>query len=121
MHLFILYKGEKKMTLIKCPECQKEISDQSKKCPDCGHRLKAMSAELKYRIMKIVIIAIVNIVIFSIIVAMFGDFTTSNDKLDGLLEDVKKSQDELKDIPRVIDETEELIRRVDEQIDKYQN
>lgn len=28
------------MALIKCPECGKEISDQSKKCPFCGYPLK---------------------------------------------------------------------------------
>ena len=28
------------MSLIKCPECGKEISDQSKKCPNCGYPLK---------------------------------------------------------------------------------
>lgn len=26
--------------LIKCPECRKELSDQSKKCQYCGYPLK---------------------------------------------------------------------------------
>ena len=25
------------MTLIKCPECGKEISDNANKCPNCGN------------------------------------------------------------------------------------
>ena len=25
------------MSLIKCPECEKEISDQAASCPHCGH------------------------------------------------------------------------------------
>ena len=25
------------MALIKCPECDREISDQAKACPNCGH------------------------------------------------------------------------------------
>lgn len=28
------------MALIICPECQKEVSDQAKKCPHCGYPLK---------------------------------------------------------------------------------
>lgn len=27
------------MALIKCPECNKEISDTAKKCPNCGYNL----------------------------------------------------------------------------------
>ena len=32
--------GRKNMTLIKCPECGKEISDKAKKCPHCGIKCK---------------------------------------------------------------------------------
>ncbi len=28
------------MPLIKCPECNKEISDKATSCPSCGHPLK---------------------------------------------------------------------------------
>lgn len=28
------------MALIKCPECNKEISDKAKKCPNCGFPIK---------------------------------------------------------------------------------
>lgn len=28
------------MPLIKCPTCQKEISDQATACPNCGHPVK---------------------------------------------------------------------------------
>ena len=28
------------MALITCPECEKEISDKAKKCPNCGHPIK---------------------------------------------------------------------------------
>ena len=28
------------MALIKCPECGKEVSDDAKACPSCGHVLK---------------------------------------------------------------------------------
>ena len=28
------------MALIKCPECNNDISDQAEKCPKCGYELK---------------------------------------------------------------------------------
>lgn len=28
------------MAFIKCPECNKEISDTVKTCPNCGHKIK---------------------------------------------------------------------------------
>lgn len=30
-------KGGNKMALINCPECEKEISDKVKFCPNCGY------------------------------------------------------------------------------------
>lgn len=35
------------MALINCPECQKEISDQAKKCPNCGVSVKKEIARIK--------------------------------------------------------------------------
>lgn len=32
------------MALIKCPECGKEVSDDAKACPNCGHALKPSMA-----------------------------------------------------------------------------
>lgn len=29
------------MSLVKCPECGKEVSDQAPTCPQCGRPLKA--------------------------------------------------------------------------------
>lgn len=33
-------EGEFAMSLIKCPECNREISDTVKKCPNCGYNIK---------------------------------------------------------------------------------
>lgn len=33
------------MALIKCPECEKEVSTQAKVCPNCGYRLKEWKIE----------------------------------------------------------------------------
>lgn len=32
------------MALITCPECQKDISDQAKKCPNCGYPITPIIA-----------------------------------------------------------------------------
>ena len=44
------------MALIKCPECEKEISDTVKKCPHCGYSLKKKNN--KNIIVKIIILVI---------------------------------------------------------------
>ena len=37
MYMIALYKKEDtKMALVKCEECQTEISDKAKTCPNCG-------------------------------------------------------------------------------------
>ena len=33
-------RGEKRMALINCPECGKQISDKAEKCIHCGHQMK---------------------------------------------------------------------------------
>lgn len=36
------------MALIKCPECQKEVSDTAETCPHCGYRLKPAKRQTTY-------------------------------------------------------------------------
>lgn len=36
------------MALIHCPECNREISDTVKVCPDCGYKLKQPKREPKF-------------------------------------------------------------------------
>ncbi len=31
------------MTLIKCPDCHKSVSDQAERCPNCGHPVNVES------------------------------------------------------------------------------
>lgn len=57
--------------LIQCPECQKEISDTVKLCPNCGYKLKSGTINKK----KIIIIfsisvAVLVFVVFAIYVGM---------------------------------------------------
>lgn len=41
------------MSMIKCPECGKEISDSAKSCPNCGHPMKHKKSKI------IIVIAII--------------------------------------------------------------
>ena len=34
------------MALIKCKECNKEVSDTAKTCPHCGYKLKSFKLNL---------------------------------------------------------------------------
>lgn len=40
------------MALIKCPECNKEISDTVKRCPECGFKLKKKKEKREPKILK---------------------------------------------------------------------
>lgn len=75
------------MALIKCPECEKEISDKAKKCPNCGYKSKTDFVEkYKSKILKYSIIAVV------IVVALVSTILGIN------AHKKKKYKDEAKDI-----------------------
>lgn len=40
------------MPLVKCSECQAEVSDQAAKCPKCGHTLREATRSLFGKIVK---------------------------------------------------------------------
>ena len=68
------------MALIKCPECEKEISSAAKKCPNCGFDLQA-ETKSKYR--KIIVIIIVIILLIVGVIHIYDACTTSTDELVG--------------------------------------
>ena len=37
------------MSLIQCPECSHDVSDQAPTCPSCGYPLKKQASEPEYR------------------------------------------------------------------------
>lgn len=45
--------------LIKCPECQKEISENAKTCPNCGCKIKKPMTKKQFKILTIAIIVII--------------------------------------------------------------
>lgn len=63
MHIKIK-KGVGCMSLINCPECNKEISDSVNKCPHCGYKIKKIKSEEEKKKIGIIIgstIAIIGI------------------------------------------------------------
>lgn len=51
------------MALIKCPECNKEISNTAKRCPNCGYKLPNNKKNIKKET-KITLIIVILIIIF---------------------------------------------------------
>lgn len=68
------------MALIKCPKCNHEISDTSKKCIHCGTSLREKKIIPKRK--KITLLVLVSLVIISIIAIAIFKFTQSNNKND---------------------------------------
>lgn len=55
------------MTLINCKECGKEISDQAKRCPNCGAKTEVSNKQKKNII--IVLCVIVVLVVASVVIS----------------------------------------------------
>lgn len=55
------------MALIKCPECDKDISDTIKKCPNCGYKLKKkINKKITYILVVIFIILTITGIVYII-------------------------------------------------------
>ncbi len=64
--------------LVKCQECGKEISDEAKKCPNCGV-ITETTKDKKQKTKKNIIIAIIFILIFVLLLGLIVFERTSND------------------------------------------
>lgn len=87
------------MALINCPECQKEISNEAKTCPNCGFDLHR---EEKANIKKTVL-SIIGIIIAIILIVVIYDACTvspeeASEKLRQQKEEVQRIQDEIDDL-----------------------
>ena len=56
------------MALINCPECNSQVSDKARECPECGHPIKEdwFAESLKISFLMILMILVVFIVAFLI-------------------------------------------------------
>lgn len=64
--------------LVKCQECGKEISDEAKRCPNCGVTTKTLK-DKRQKTKKNTILAIVFILIFALLLGLIVYERTSND------------------------------------------
>lgn len=106
------------MALIKCPECNKEISDQAKFCPSCGYGLNSMSVEEKKNIKQIVG-AIIGVVVAIILIAVIYDACTIS--AEEASEQLRQQKEKVENIRNEIDELEEQKKRNEWLIDYYEN
>ena len=60
------------MALIKCPECQKEVSDSALYCPACGKQLQKLKRSFFGRIIKWVFILFNIFMIYTLLVGIGG-------------------------------------------------
>lgn len=73
------------MSLIKCPNCEQEISEQTKKCPNCGLRLLYGKRNIKNTAILCVIL----------VLSIFGVLVLRNNQLKNLKNKVEKYYSEL--------------------------
>ena len=79
------------MALIVCPECGKEISDNSKKCIHCGYKIKRAKPINK----KLIIIAVAIIILTVIAIVFISNNLSSDERY--VYELVKDYKNKLKD------------------------
>ena len=65
--------------MVKCPECGKELKENFKRCPNCGHAVSKDTGERDFLIAKILAVAAILVVAASI-----GIFLSQNDGFDTL-------------------------------------
>lgn len=64
------------MPLIKCPKCQKKLSDKNKKCPHCGYYLKKNT-----KLLVGIVVGILLIIVVLIIIINFSNSMTHEEKI----------------------------------------
>ena len=92
------------MALIQCPECNKEVSDQSKTCPHCGFQLKGMSYDDKKKAGKLAGKVFLVVLAIAIFVGIYDACTVSHKEA---LANLRKSTEERHRIQEQLNEVRE--------------
>lgn len=103
------------MALIKCPECNKEISSQSNMCPHCGYRTNSQNNKRTVKL----ILCLLGMILFIVLIVVIIDMCTTT--TDEYAEELRKSSQEYKEIVDRIDDLEEQKQYNDRLIDYYEN
>ncbi len=82
------------MALIKCTECDRDISDAAAACPGCGHPLKPNARSSKApTVGTALILAAAALGLLGTCIYMGGDSSTTGDKGSSTWESFQKSSD----------------------------
>lgn len=75
------------MPLVKCAECQAEVSDQASKCPKCGHILREATRSLFGKIVKWGFLG------FNVLMALWliGGLGSAGQAIDGMGSDAERA------------------------------
>lgn len=90
------------MALIKCPECETEISDKTKKCPKCGYKVSKFSFNTKKIIVLIFLLII--IIISSVLIYRAINEKIQEEKEQARIEEIITTSKELIEKSRTADE-----------------
>lgn len=109
------------MTLIKCGECGKEISEQAKTCPNCGARTQKSKKQSRTTVKFIIVIVI--IAVLAVIIGVSSNEAKKKDLMYqcgteaiNILEDYKARRIEAKQAAKELATIEYKLKEYEEQI-----
>ena len=90
------------MALIQCPECSKDVSDQSQHCPHCGYQLKGMTFDEKKKMSQLIGKILGGILLIGVAALIYDACTVSHAEavaeLHKATESLYETQDRLNDL-----------------------
>lgn len=117
----MIYGRMKKMALIKCPECGKEVSDKAETCPGCGYVLKQNKKKItqanfsKKNKMAILLGSV--IVIVAVLAGIYIKNITEKSPFENLTPDIKMKQ--VKELLGKPDWSNEISSYLQDYVDTY--
>lgn len=96
------------MALIKCPECQKDVSTEAKVCPHCGKKIKAPW----YKSWVFWTITGVIVFIAIMVTIVFVQFNEGKE--------IARQSDEYKDTQRIIDDSKKASSRAESSLEELE-